>query len=50
MVVLGILLIVIGWLIGLSILTNVGYLLLIVGLVLLVLGAVGHPVGGRRWY
>ena len=48
--VLGILFIIIGWLVGLGILTNIGYLLLIVGLVLLVLGAVGHPVGGRRWW
>jgi Family of unknown function (DUF6131) len=49
-IVLGILFIVIGWLIGLGILTNIGYLLLVVGLVLLVLGGVGRPVGGRRWY
>jgi hypothetical protein len=28
----------------------IGLLLAIVGAVLLVLGAVGHPVGSRRWY
>ncbi len=53
MIVLGIVMIVIGWLIGLGILTNIGYLLLVVGLVLLLLGAVGHGPAGPwngRWY
>jgi hypothetical protein len=28
----------------------VGTILLVVGLVLLLLGSVGRPIGGRRWY
>ena len=50
MIILGVLLILLGYLIGPSILYTVGVILLIVGLVLLLLGAAGRPVGGRRWY
>lgn len=50
MVVLGIILLVIGWLTGISILYTVGGILLVIGLILLLLGSVGRPVGGRRWY
>lgn len=50
MIVLGIILLVIGWLTGISILYTVGGILLVIGLILLVLGSVGRPVGGRRWY
>lgn len=50
MIVLGVILLLIGWLTGLSILYTVGGILLIVGVVLFLVGAAGHPVGGRRWY
>jgi hypothetical protein len=51
MIILGVLLLLIGWFVKLSILYYIGGLLLIIGVVLLVLGAVGHPVGGRRtWW
>jgi hypothetical protein len=53
MIVLGVILLVIGWLTGISILNTVGVILLIVGLLLLLLGAVGHGPGGPwngRWY
>lgn len=50
MIILGIILLVLGWLLGISILTTLGVILLVIGLVLLVLGSVGRPVGGRRWY
>ena len=50
MIVLGIVLIIIAWLTGIGILSTIGILLLVVGLILLVLGAAGRPVGGRRWY
>jgi hypothetical protein len=49
-IVLGVILLVIGWLTGISILYTVGAILLIVGLILLLLGSIGRPVGGRRWY
>jgi hypothetical protein len=50
MIVLGVILLIIGWLTGISILYTVGAILLVVGLVLLLLGSVGHGIGGRRWY
>jgi hypothetical protein len=50
MIVLGIILLVVGWLLGISILYTVGGILLVVGLILLLLGSAGRPVGGRRWY
>jgi hypothetical protein len=50
MIVLGVILLIIGWLTGISILYTVGAILLVVGLVLLLLGSIGHGVGGRRWY
>jgi hypothetical protein len=50
MIGLGVILLLIGWLTGISILYTVGAILLVVGLVLLLLGSVGRPVGGRRWY
>ena len=50
MIILGVILLVIGWLTGISILNTVGGILLVVGLVLLLLGSVGRPLAGRRWY
>lgn len=50
MIVLGVILLVIGLLAGLSILWTIGIILLVIGAVLWVLGAVGHAVGGRRHY
>jgi hypothetical protein len=50
MIVLGVVLLLIGWLTGISILYTVGAILLVVGLVLLLLGSVGHGVRGRSWY
>lgn len=50
MIILGVILLVIGWLTGISILHTVGAILLVVGLILLLLGQVGRPIGGRRWY
>jgi hypothetical protein len=49
-IVLGVILLLIGWLTGLSLLYTVGGILLVVGLVLLLLGTVGHGPGGRGWY
>lgn len=50
MIVLGVILLLIGWLTGLGILETLGVILLVVGLVLLLIGSVGPGVGGRRWY
>jgi hypothetical protein len=50
MIVLGAILLIIGLLAGISILTTIGGILLVVGVVLTVLGAVGRPIAGRRTY
>lgn len=50
MIVLGVILLVIGFAAGISILWTIGIVLLVVGAVLWILGAAGHAVGGRRHY
>lgn len=51
MVVLGLILIVVGWLLPIPLLVTIGLILLVIGVILILLGAVGHPVGGRAyWY
>jgi hypothetical protein len=51
MIVLGIVLLVLGFLFKISILWSIGVVLLVIGAVLWILGSVGRPVGGRRyWY
>ena len=51
MIVLGIVLLVIGYFTGLSILYTVGGILVVIGIVLWILGAAGRPVGGRKvWF
>jgi hypothetical protein len=52
MIVLGVILILVGYLFPAPLITaTIGWILLIIGVVLLVLGRTGHPVGGRRyWY
>lgn len=52
MIVLGIILLVIGFLVpSLAVLKIIGGILIAVGLILMVLGAAGREIGGRRhWY
>ncbi|WP_199839791.1 MULTISPECIES: DUF6131 family protein [unclassified Streptomyces] len=50
MIVLGVILLIIGFVTGVSILWTIGIVLLLVGVVLLIAGALGHAVGGRRHY
>jgi len=50
MIILGIVLLVLGVLLGVSLLTTLGLILVVVGVVLTLLGAAGRPVGGRRSY
>jgi hypothetical protein len=50
MIVLGLILLVVGWLAGIGILTTIGVVLLVIGAILAVLGAVGRPIGGRAHY
>jgi hypothetical protein len=50
MIVLGLLLLIIGFITGVPILWSLGVISLVVGLVLWVLGSLGHAIGGRRHY
>jgi Family of unknown function (DUF6131) len=50
MIVLGVILLVIGLIAGISILWTIGVALVVIGAVLWILGAVGHGMGGRRHY
>ncbi len=50
MVVFGLVLLIIGFVAGIPILWSLGVIVLLIGLVLAVLGAVGHAVGGRKHY
>jgi hypothetical protein len=50
MIVLSLILLLVGYLLGVGPLVTVGWVLLAVGLVLLLLGYAGRPVGGRNWY
>ncbi|HEY3896762.1 MAG TPA: DUF6131 family protein [Pseudonocardiaceae bacterium] len=50
MIVLGIILLVVGYLLPISILITLGIILIVVGVILELLGAVGRPIMGRRHY
>jgi hypothetical protein len=50
MIVLGIILLLIGYLLPVPILYTLGWILVVIGVLFFILGAVGHPVGNRRWY
>jgi hypothetical protein len=50
MIILGIILLIAGFLLKISILWTIGIILLIVGVVLAIAGSMGHAVGGRRHY
>jgi Family of unknown function (DUF6131) len=50
MIILGLVLLIIGFVVKIAILWTIGIIVLVVGLLLAVLGSVGHAVGGRRHY
>jgi hypothetical protein len=51
MIALGAILLILGFVLKIQILWTIGIILLVIGAVLWLLGAVGRPVGGRRyWY
>jgi hypothetical protein len=49
-VTLGVVLLIIGFLLGVPILWTIGMILLIIGVVLWALGSAGRAVGGRKHY
>jgi hypothetical protein len=50
MIILGIILLIIGFVVKVAILWTIGIIVLAIGLVLALLGTAGRAVGGRRWY
>lgn len=51
MIILGAVLLILGFLLGIQILWIVGVVLLVVGAVLTLAGTAGHAIGGRKtWY
>jgi hypothetical protein len=50
MIILGVVLLILGALLNISILWTIGIILIVVGAVLWILGATGRAVGGRKHY
>jgi hypothetical protein len=50
MIVLGVVLLIIGFVASIPILWTIGIILVVIGVVLALLGMAGHAVGGRRHY
>ena len=50
MIILGIVLLVAGFLLAIPILWTLGIILVVIGVILVLLGTAGHAIGGRRHY
>jgi hypothetical protein len=50
MIVLGIILLIVGFVAKISILETLGVILAVIGVALFLLGSTGHAIGGRRHY
>jgi hypothetical protein len=50
MFILGVILLLLGWFLHVTILTTIGVILIVIGAVLFLLGSIGRPVAGRRHY
>ncbi|HEY1439898.1 MAG TPA: DUF6131 family protein [Mycobacterium sp.] len=50
MIVLGVILLILGFVFGIHLLWVLGIILLVVGAVLWIMGSVGRPLAGRRHY
>ena len=50
MIILGLVLLLLGFLLKISILWTIGIILIVIGAVLYVLGSTGRAVGGRKHY
>ncbi|MFE1878487.1 DUF6131 family protein [Streptomyces diastatochromogenes] len=50
MLVLGIILLILGFVFGISILWTIGIILVVIGAVLWIMGSMGHALAGRRHY
>jgi hypothetical protein len=50
MIILGLILLIIGFIAKIAIVWTIGIVVLVLGLTLLILGSIGRAVGGRRHY
>ena len=50
MLTIGVVLLLLGFFLGIPILWTIGVILAVIGAVLLVMGSLGRQVGGRRYY
>lgn len=50
MIILGIILLIVGFVAKIAILWTIGIIVLVIGLILALLGATGRAIGGRRHY
>jgi hypothetical protein len=50
LIVVGIILLILGFLLKVAILWTLGIIVLVIGLILMLFGAMGRAVGGRRHY
>jgi hypothetical protein len=50
MIILGIILLILGFVLKIAIVWTIGIIALVIGLVLALMGMAGRAVGGRRWY
>ena len=50
MIIFGLILLLIGFVTGIAIVWTIGVIVLVIGLVLWLLGTLGHAVGGRHHY
>jgi hypothetical protein len=50
MIIIGVILLILGFITGVAVIWTIGIIALVIGLILALLGAVGHAVGGRRHY
>lgn len=50
MIILGVVLLIVGFLTGISIIWTLGIIALVIGVILAIVGASGRPIGGRAHY
>ena len=50
MIILGLILLIIGFVAAIPVLWTLGLILVVIGIALELLGALGHAIGGRRHY
>lgn len=50
MILLGILLLLLGFFLHIHLLWTIGIVVLIIGVILFIIGATGHPIAGRRYW